>query len=37
MSFVCGNCKIKQHEKCPRDTWCDCQHRSTDVPRLPSR
>jgi hypothetical protein len=37
MNFICHACKNKSHDTCAGDTWCDCQHRSSDVPRLPSR
>lgn len=26
-SFVCPDCRVGEHEKCPGGTWCDCLHR----------
>ena len=27
MGFVCEKCKSGNHEECPGNTRCDCQHR----------
>jgi len=31
---ICDDCAARQHERCRRGNWCDCQHRPRE-PRPP--
>jgi hypothetical protein len=32
--MICQACRNKKHDRCPGDTWCDCQHRPLPLPSI---